>query len=373
VQSWFPFIVRVGLNGRQWLYRQLENRGIPFQRQGNLLLSVGSNSAKDFALAQDLLDAQRRTDWPTLFRNLVRPIQPLWDHLESTLKGPHNPYHWIAEQSEWATDFLFRSPEDLARWYPVWIKHGVLTLQCKDVLRYLGKKVPENGYGGCTGEAKIDLRERPEGTRLKFWYNTNSIKCYDKEKIALRIETTINSARGFRVFRTKENEPDDAPKGWRQLRKGVADMDRRAEISQSSNNRLAESLATVAEPNTLGKLLKPLGQPVMSGGKRVARPLNPLTGADGELLRGLSQGEFLIQGFRNRDLRKLLFAEAKDADERRRQAAAVTRKLALLKRHGLIVKVPRSHRYNHSALGRRVATALQSAHECELTHLTRSA
>ena len=36
------------------------------------------------------------------------------------------------------------------------------------------------------------LRTRADGTRLKFWYNTNSIKFYDKEKIALRIETTIN-------------------------------------------------------------------------------------------------------------------------------------------------------------------------------------
>ena len=98
----------------------------------------------------------------------------------------------MTEQSEWATDYVFRSPEELARWYPRFVQHGILNLSCKDVMRYLGKQVPDQGYGCLTGEAKIDRRDRPEGTRLKFWYNTNSIKFYDKEKIALRIETTIN-------------------------------------------------------------------------------------------------------------------------------------------------------------------------------------
>ena len=47
---------------------------------------------------------------------------------------------------------------------------------------------------------------------------------------ALRIETTINSPKEYKVFRTKEGEPKDAAKSWQHLRKGVADMPRRAEI-----------------------------------------------------------------------------------------------------------------------------------------------
>src|SRR6266446_704909 len=223
VQSWFPFAVRIGLNGRQWLYRQLEQRGVPFQKRNNLLLSVA-----DAALAQALLAGQCRTDWPTLLSNLVRPIQPLWTYLHDTVR---TPYYWTAEQSEWASDFVFHSAADLAQWYPRWLRHGIDTLQCKDVLRYLGKKVPAHGYGGCTGAAKIDLRQRPEGTRLKFWYETNSIKIYDKEAQAFRIETTINQPKGFKVFRTKEGADEAATKSWLRLRKGVADLERRAEVS----------------------------------------------------------------------------------------------------------------------------------------------
>ncbi len=365
VQSWFPFAVRVGLNGRQWLYQQLGHQGVQFRSRDNLLVSVA-----DPAAAQDLLDAQRRTDWPALLTDLVRPAQPLWDYLHDTVR---TPYYWMAEQTEWATDFVFHSPDALAGWYRRWLRHGIEALGCKDVLRYLGKKVPDRGYGSCTGEVKIDLRERPEGTRLKFWYGTNSLKVYDKAACAFRIETTINRPEGFQVYRTKEGEPADAPKQWRAMRKGVADLDRRAEVSHQANSRLAESLATVAEPRPLGELLRPLGRPVVRDGRRVARALNPLTGRDGELLRTLGQGEFLVKGFRNADVRTALFGATGDADRRRREAARVTRLLAMVRAHGLIVKVTGAHRYHLSASGKRIVTALMAAHASDVTRLADAA
>ena len=353
VQTWFPFQVRVGMNGREWLARQLERHGVAFQKWDNLIWAVD-----DAVLAQQLLDRQRRTDWPTLLDDLVRPCQPLWGYLQAA----HVPYYWMTEQSEWASDFVFHSPEVLAEWYERWLRHGIFTLRCRDVMRYLGKKVPNL----CRGEAKIDFREREEGTRIKFWYETNSLKAYDKGfGRALRLEGTINQPKGFRVYRTKEGEPEDAPKSWHPMRKGVADLDRRAEVSQAAVNRLAESLATVAETTTLGQLLKPLGQPVFEDGQRKARALNPLTGADGELLRALANGDYLLQGFRNKDLREALHGPTDDPKERRRQSAAITRKLALLKAHGLIVKVQKTHRYQLSAKGRRVTTILGAAHESD--------
>jgi hypothetical protein len=357
LQTWFPFQVRVGLNGREWLYRQLERRGIDFHRRDNLLVSVA-----DPHLAQELLDEQRRTDWPKLLGDLVRPVQPLWPYL---YEQADTPYYWMTEQSEWATDFVFQSPAVLSQWYARWLRHGIERLQCPDVLRYLGKQRP----GHCTGEVKIDLRQRPEGTRLKFWYDTNSLKIYDKEAQAFRIETTINRPEGFKVFRTKEGADDAADKSWLPMRQGVADLDRRAAVSDAANNRLAESLATVAETRSLGELLKPLGQPVVRVGQRRARALNPLTGQDGELLRALGRGEFLIKGFRNADVREALYGATNDAAQRRRDAARVTRHLALLRAHGLIVKVKDSHRYHLSADGRRIVACLLAAHASDISRL----
>jgi hypothetical protein len=362
LQSWFPFTVRVGLNGRRWLAQQLHNRQVGFQQRGNLLTQVD-----DVALAQRLLDEQKHVNWPVVLRDLVRPVHPLWDYLHDQVR---TPFYWMVEQSEWATDYVFRSPADLAEWYPRFLQHGILNLSCKDALRYLGKKVPEKSYGHCTGEAKIDLRTRADGTRLKFWYNTNALKFYDKEKIALRIETTLNSPKEYKAFRTKEGEPRTAPKSWQQLRKGVADLPRRAEVSAAANQRLAESLASVAAPETLGDLLRPLGQPVVQDGRRRARALNPLTGADGELLRALAQGDYLLNGFRNRDLRTTLRGPSPDGPERRKQAAQITRRLAILQAHGLIRRIPKTHRYQLTAQGRRICTALLCAHAANTTRLT---
>jgi hypothetical protein len=365
IQTWFPFSVRVGLNGRRWLAQQLDNRSVAYQRRDNLITAVD-----DVPLAQQLLDEQVRVAWPQVLEQLVRPVHPLWDYLHQTVR---TPLYWMTEQSEWATDYVFGTPQELAAWYPRWIRHGIETLSCKDVLRYLGKKVPAHGYGGCTGEAKIDLRSRPDGTRLKFWYNSNALKFYDKEGLALRIETTINDPSGFAVYRAKEGEPRDAPKSWQQMRKGVADLPRRAEVSAAANNRLAESLASVAQTTALGQLLEPLGRPVFDKGRRVARALNPLTGADGQVLRALAQGDYLIHGLRNRDLRATLFGACVADEKRRRQGAQVTRLLSLLRAHGLIVKVQKTHRYQLSALGRRVCTALLAAHATSVNRLTEAA
>jgi hypothetical protein len=265
----------------------------------------------------------------------------------------------------------FRSPDDLARLYPRITRHCIEVLNCRDVLRYLGYRVPEQGYGRCAADVKADYRERREGLRAKFWYDTNSLKAYDKFGQALRLEATVNQARSFKVYRTKEADPDGLP-SWKPLRKGVADLPRQAEISQRANERFAESLATIADNHPLGKLLEPLGRPVIQDGRRT-RALNPLAGADGELLRTIAQGDFLVQGFRNHDLRLALFGATDNADQRRKQSAAVTRKLRLLRAHGLIIKVQKTHRYQISAEGRRILTALLNAHAADAARLAAAA
>jgi hypothetical protein len=363
LQTWFPFTLRIGLNGRQWLYRQLQRAGIGYRRHDNLLVAV-----EDWQRAQQLLDAQAHTDWPTLLDGLAAQSNPLLPYLRDEARVP---YYWVTEQSEWATDILFRSADDLARLYPRLARHCIEVLGCRDVLRFLGRPVPAEGFGRCAAEVKIDYRQRREGLRAKLWHGVNSLKVYDKCGCGLRLETTINQAGSFTVYRTKEGDPDGA-QAWRSLRKGVADLHRQAEVSQRANERLAQSLASVADTTPLGQLLAPLGRPVIRDGSR-ARALNPLTGADGELLRTIASGAFLLEGFRNRDVRRALLGEASDAATRRRQSAAVTRQLRLLRAHGLIIRVQKTHRYQVSAEGRRILTALLSAHAADATRLAASA
>jgi hypothetical protein len=102
------------------------------------------------------------------------------------------------------------------------------------------------------------------------------------------------------------------------------------------------------------------------------RALNPLAAADAALLEAVSRREFLINGLRNRDLRRLLYGEQAAAGaEQRRQSAAVTRQLRLLRAHHLIHKVPKTHRYVVSASGRQAITALLAARNASADQLSR--
>ena len=102
--------------------------------------------------------------------------------------------YWSADETEWATDVMFRSPE-VAELYPHLLRHAMTTFGSFDVMRFLGRqglpRVP-GVHPTFQGEVVSDLKRRPEGVRIKHRVNSNSIKMYDKQGSVLRIETTIN-------------------------------------------------------------------------------------------------------------------------------------------------------------------------------------
>jgi hypothetical protein len=92
------------------------------------------------------------------------------------------------------------------------------------------------------------------------------------------------------------------------------------------------------------------------------------------LLEVVSRPEFLINGLRHRDVRALLYGdEPATASAERQRSAAVTRKLRLLRAHGLLHKVPKTHRYLVSAEGRQAITALLAARNASTEQLLRQA
>ena len=92
---------------------------------------------------------------------------------------------------------------------------------------------------------------------------------------------------------------------------------------------------------------------------RRERALRPWSEDDRLLLQTISGGEFALDGFRNRHLLAALFPDALGSpQERARAGSRVTRKLRLLRSHGIIHKVGKSHRYLLTDDGRAVATAI---------------
>jgi hypothetical protein len=369
VQTWFPFAMQIGINGREWLTRQLQKEGLRYRRYDNKVTWVD-----DLPRAQQLLDAQLQENWPQrleAIRRLIHPSHP--DHLGIPLD-----YYWSVFQSEWASDFLFHRPEDVERVHTPLVRHALLNFRSVEVLRFLGQKIPARGevHGHFAKEIKTTLKRRPEGVCLRHAVNGNSIKTYSGPGF-IRVETTMNHPQDFKVYRTRENDPDGPP-DWRQLRKGVADMHRRAVVCQAANNRYAEGLAAIKDQTPLKEWTDPLCQRTLAPGKnpqqRRLRALNPLSPDDAGLLEAILDPKFTVNGLRNRDVVQMLYPKPSiDPHAKRRRSARVTRLIRLLRAHGLLQKTPKSHRYQLSADARKRITAVLAARNANVETLTANA
>jgi hypothetical protein len=367
IQSWLPFTVHVCINGREWLCQKLRQDGIPFTRSENCLTKVA-----DLAAAQKILDGQPWARWSGILNRLVQRACPTL--LELPLADRHHEFYWSVDESEWATDLMFRSPEALAELYPHLIQLAMRTFSSREVMRFLGRtRMPAGGGVDVrfNGQVVSDLRQRPEGLRIKHRMNQNSIKMYDKQGSVLRIETTINDAHDLSVYRASESDPH-GPKKWQRLRKGVVDLPRRAQISRAANRRYLQALFEADAPTPLGKVADAMGRPVQREERRY-RGLNPLSGPDAQLAEILLRGEFTLNGFRNRDIRERLHPGRPSKVEQKRQSSQVSRLLRLFREHGLILKHKGTHRYQLTSQGRRTLPAFIAARHANTEKLNRLA
>ena len=420
IQTWFPFRIHVCINGREWLARQFDHARLKYVRRKNTFTWL-----EDIAAAQALFNQQLQAAWPALLDEIAGALNPA--HADIFAKYPC-PYYWCVDESEWASDVMFRSRSALERLYPQLLRHAVTSFSSLDVLRFLSQPLEASGKvpHARRHEVSTNLKERLEGTRLKHWVDGNSIKMYDKSSV-LRCETMIQDPEVFKVLRTAQGAPD-GPVDWRPLRKGVIDLPRRGEVAQAANERYLEALAAVHERTAVRDYVAPLCRPTSvptaatpsmatpsmatpsmatplaatplaatplaatplaatpsmatplaatpsatSTGRRV-RALNPFGDNDALLLAAVARHEFCINGLRNRDIRRLLYpVPTEQVPEQRRRSAAVTRKLRLLCAHGLIERVPKTHRYLVTPIGRQKITAVLALRNASIEDLIKTA
>jgi hypothetical protein len=354
LESWLPFSIQVYVNGREYLARRLEKAGVGFEKRDNCFTRVA-----DVPRAQTMLDSLVSRRWERFLNAMARRVNPLLD-ADSGLEL--HGYYWTIRQSEVATDVMFRDAAALGEIYPQLVRHAIEQFRCKEVLRFLGRHLTK----AKTEEVTSELRELVEGVRIKHRVGENAIKMYDKQASVLRIETTINNPRPFRAAREMIREGRPCLK-WLPMRKGLADMARRVEISRAANQRYLEALAVVGEPAPTRKVLDPLSKRVQKQG-RPYRALRPIAPGDNDLFAAVMRGEHLLEGFRNRDIREAIAPGVRPRSARGRSVAGrVTRYLRLLRAHGLIRKVPRTQRYRITPKGHHAMTTALKLRELDIT------
>ena len=170
---------------------------------------------------------------------------------------------------------------------------------------------------------------------LHIDYKNTRIKQYHKEGRALRTETTLNNTRAFGSGKRLHNLPA--------LR----------EIGFQANRRLLH-VQKISHDCAIGEdAFQQVNQPVVVDGQR-ASALRFADGAVQALLSALLVFRLLPRGFSNRELRDH-WAPLVGKKAQNITPGQMTYHLRRLRLHGLIERVPRSHRYRVTNSGWRTA------------------
>lgn len=348
LQTWDPFSIQIALNGRQWLRRQLDKRGVSYLFEGNKFLHID-----DYELAQTLLKEQLDTRWVELFTRFLPEVFPSLSYfLDDGIT-----YTWIVWQSEWAKDYIFSDPQSLGQYLPSLMRHAFLTGTSDRILRYMGKPVMANGQPHHKANPQIMTRTKQwyDGMRIRHWLDQNSLKCYNEQNV-LRFEFTMNDPARFLIYR-RENGNESLRKKQMKMRKGIADLTVRTQVCSDRIKNFTEQVATLNAEETVGELVSGVSSALKVKGRHY-RGLE-VTGKDRELLQAIADPKYSVEAISNKHLQEAL-GQTKWAKghKGRSLSARISRHLRLLREHGLIRKLLHQHKYMLTEKGRKLTTAL---------------
>lgn len=338
IETWFPFTVQVYVNGHNWLAQQMVRRRMGFVQDDNAFIQV-DQPVKVQKLANQFVNI----DWVARLDKWIAPLMPVLKHQYLRTKR----YYWTIEQCEYSTDLIFRSQERLAALFPLLLRHALTCFSAKDILTFLGRRYHER----FDGEVITSYKDRRHpGARIKHAMKANWIKMYDKLSKMIRIETVINQPSEFRILRhgTKKGEK---VLDWFPMAKRATNLWRYTEIASKANAHYLDALATIDDITkalqTMENVCKPAGQ-----GRKRRRALKPIHADDQALFRAVMQGEHIAYGFRNKHIAFQMYPlPTNDPKLRKKRSSAVTRRLQMLRVHGLIRKAPRATKYHITQKG----------------------
>ncbi|HVT60840.1 MAG TPA: hypothetical protein VHR45_20885 [Thermoanaerobaculia bacterium] len=325
--SYFPYNGKVCLNGHEYLKRQLAHEGVGFEALDNGLLRCD-----DPARAQRLADGLTAEKIEALVRKWLR-LLPHPFTAEDRRAGYR--YEISILQAEFSLTQVLDRPV-LGRLFFEQIIRDNLDLGRPDRVQLVfGRRITRQTPG------RFRTRVITDGVipTLYIDYKHTSLKQYHKEGRALRTETTVNDTRDFDLGKRLKN--------LSALRKvGFTANRRLLDVQRISHDcALGEDLfGQLHHPLTVGNQRAPA---LRFGDQRVLA-----------LLSALVAFRLLPHGFAHRHLRQQVGALL----GREIRPGQMTYDLRRLRLHGLIERLPKSHRYHVTPLGFRAALFLSRSY-----------
>ena len=352
-QTWFTFGLQIYINGREYLKKQLEKQDIKYRSYDNSITWV-----EDIEKAQAISDKFQEKKWHKVFDKFAEKVNGFLPRIKEVFNG--RAYKWYVEQCEYATDIMFKDRERLEKLYPYFIEYASLCQVGENIFTFFGRKV----HGHYQGEAVSDRKNFfGQGFRVKFTLDKNSIKIYDKSS-NLRIETTINNASAFKV----RNPNPESKKKWLNMGKAISNLYRYAEVSKACNIRYLDSLSNVDNNNNIDKEIEKLcNSKEVKLTSKTTKPrrfsgFNLLSDFTTKVFNAVLSGEFVIRGFRNKDLRHALIKLGLFSQEHllniKKFSSQITRLIAKLRAHKIITKLNKTCRYRVTKNGERLLSRI---------------
>jgi hypothetical protein len=321
--TYFPYNAKLCINGHEYVKRQLAKEGIAFEALDNGILSCA-----DPKRLQQLCDGLSGAKIDALLRKwLARLPHPF---TEKDRKAGYR-YDLSILQAEFSLTQVLDRPLTGRIFFEEVIRENLDLGRPDQVQLIFGRRITTQTPG------RFRTRVLTEGVTpsLHIDYKRSRIKQYHKEGRALRTETTINDARDFRLGKRLVNLPA--------LR----------QVGFQANRRLLD-VQRISQDCALGEdAFRRVNEPVTVEGQR-ASALRFADRAVQALLSALLVFRLLPRGFSNRDLRDHwapLLGKAPEA----LTSGQMTYHLRRLRLHGLIERIPRTHRYRMTDSGWRTA------------------
>ncbi len=331
VCTYLPFAMKLIINGHEWAKRQLDKRGIAYESLDN-----GFLSCQDPAALQSLCDQFGPEPIEALFRKwLGRVPCPLTAH-DQAAGYRHELSVW---QLEFSRTQVFERPVRGREFFEEVIRENLDLGRPERVQLLFERKIRRDTPG------KFRTRIITDGVQpsLHVSYKATEVKQYFKENRALRTETTINNADDFGVKR------------------GLKNLPYLIQIARHANHRLLE-VEKVSDNCVLSyESVQRLTQPTETEDGHRAPSMKIDDPRVMCLFGALCLFLHLIDGFRNRDLRKHV-AHLMGIDERDYTPGQMTYDLRRLRLKGIIHRVPGTTLYRLTPYGWKVSVFVTRVH-----------
>ena len=321
--SYFPYNAKLCINGNEYAKCQLRKRGIAFEALDNGILSC--EDPKALQCISDGLDDKK------IDRLLRKWLARLPHPFDRDDRDAGYRYAVSILQAEFALTQVLDRPLAGRIFFEEVIRENLDIGRPGQVQLIFDRRVSRRTPG------RFRTRVITEGVTpsLHVDYKRSRIKQYHKEGQALRTETTINDTRDFGVGRLLRNLPE--------LRR----------IGFAANRRLLE-IEQVSHDCALGHdAFQHLQRPRQIAGQRAAALRFGDANAQA-LLNAVLMFVFVARGFTNKELRQA-FAILLGKGPEDIKPGRMSYELRRLRLHGLIERLPTTHRYRLTDEGLRTA------------------